>query len=137
MVGNSTSFFGRNRALGTVQVWILKVIEADAGRAYGTAITETLSEFTGRAMADAQVYMALRRLEQRGFISAKADDLPSGPSVRSRGRPRKVYELTASGKRALESVDALSNLDFADWRINQEVGHGRQKPSEAIAPVVG
>ena len=137
MLGSSTSFFGRNRALGTVQVWILKVIDGDADRAYGTAITDTLSEFTGREMADAQVYVALRRLEQSGFIRAKSGDHPSEPSKRSRGRPRKFYELTASGKRALESVDAISNLDGADRRISEEVDHGRQKPKEGFSPVVG
>jgi DNA-binding PadR family transcriptional regulator len=94
----------RDRALGLVQVAILNVINREPDRAYGSAITVEVSRAVGRELADAQVYMALRRLEEHGLVSTRVDI--SVPSQRKRGHPRKYYALTASGRGALKSAGA-------------------------------
>lgn len=93
------------RTLGLVQIGILGVINLHPERAYGSAIADEVSRRVGRELADAQIYVALRRLEDQGFVASRVDDL-SVPSKRTRGRPRKFYALTASGRRALESAGA-------------------------------
>src|SRR5260370_29305976 len=77
----------RDRALGLVQVAILNVINRDPDRAYGSAITDEVSRVVDRELADAQVYIALRRLEEHGLVRSHVE-IPL-PSKRSRARPRK------------------------------------------------
>jgi DNA-binding PadR family transcriptional regulator len=95
------------RTLGLVQVAIMNVITNKPERAYGTAITDEVSRIVGRELADAQVYIALGRLEAHGLISSRVDEIPM-PSKKSRGRPRKYYASTAKGRRALESAGAYT-----------------------------
>jgi DNA-binding PadR family transcriptional regulator len=96
-----------NRTLGLVQVAIMNVITNRPDRAYGTAITDDVSRIVGRELADAQVYIALGRLEEHGLISSRVDAIPT-PSKKSRGRPRKYYASTAKGRRALENAGAYT-----------------------------
>jgi DNA-binding PadR family transcriptional regulator len=43
------------------------------------------------------VYVTLNRLEEKGFVSSRKED-----EVLSRGVPRRLYRLTASGARAFD-----------------------------------
>jgi DNA-binding PadR family transcriptional regulator len=97
-----------HRALGLVQVAIMNVITSQPLRSYGTAIADQVSKLVGRDLTDAQVYVALHRLEEQGLISSRVDDVPL-PSKKSRGRPRKYYASTAKGRRALESAGAYTS----------------------------
>jgi DNA-binding PadR family transcriptional regulator len=95
------------RTLGLVQVAIMNVITNRPDRAYGTAITEEVSGIVGREFSDAQIYVALGRLEDHGLISSHIDEI-STPSKKSRGRPRKYYASTAKGLRALKDAGAYT-----------------------------
>lgn len=95
------------RTLGLVQVAIMNAIINRPERAYGTAITDAVSKTVGRELSDAQVYVALGRLEEHGLIDSRVDEFPT-PSKRSRGRPRKYYASTAKGRRALENAGAYT-----------------------------
>ncbi len=90
--------YNRHRTLGLVQMAIMSAIENAPAAAYGTAIAKRVSDMTGREVADAQVFVALRRLEMGGLVTDVPEVSQSKPSKRSRGRPRKFYELTATGK---------------------------------------
>lgn len=96
-----------DRAPGLMQVAILNVIDRYPAKAYGSAITDEVSRLLGKEVADAQVYVALRRLEEHGLISSHVDIIPS-PSKKSRGHPRKYYALAATGRRAMESAGAYT-----------------------------
>jgi DNA-binding PadR family transcriptional regulator len=96
------------RTLGLVQVAIMNVITNQPLRSYGTAIADEVSKLVGRDLADAQIYIALGRLEEQGLISSRVHDVPV-PSKKSRGRPRKYYASTAKGRRALESAGAYTS----------------------------
>ena len=65
------------------------------GPRHGYAVRETLREDTGGAfdLPTGTIYPALRRLERAGLIT--------GDWTMSAGRRRRVYRLTASGRRAL------------------------------------
>jgi PadR family transcriptional regulator, regulatory protein PadR len=71
--------------------------------AHGYAIVEQLRERSGGTfdLAEGTVYPALHRLEQAGLLR-------SGWSMAA-GRRRRVYELTARGRGALE-------VQQRDWR---------------------
>lgn len=68
--------------------------------ASGTEIRELIARQTEEELAAAKVYVALSRLEDQGLV--RAQDETERPAGR-RGRPRRVYELTASGLRALQA----------------------------------
>lgn len=92
----------RERRLGYATVAILRAITD--GHAYGLDIVEN----TG--LASGTVYVALGRLQKRGFLRASWE--PQAIAERE-GRPRRrYYELTPAGtqalERALESFAALT-----------------------------
>jgi DNA-binding PadR family transcriptional regulator len=129
-------FAERGRALGLVQVAILHVIDRAPERAYGSAITDAVSRGVGRELADAQVYVALRRLEEHGLICSRVD-VPL-PSRKSRGRPRRYYALTAPGRRAMESVGAytFSKTPFMQSaRRGDDEGTTQEGPTPAAVMV--
>lgn len=122
----------RDRALGLVQVAILNVIDRNPDRAYGVAITDEVSRVVGRELTDAQVYMALQRLEEHGLVTVRVD-IVSLPPKRSRGRPRKFYALTASGRKAIENAGAY----FSTSSFMQSITHeGASQEGLIPTPVV-
>lgn len=127
----------RHRTLGIVQMAIMSAIEVDTKSAYGTAISQKVTDMTGREIADAQVYVALQRLEHQGLVKTLSDSPEPKPSKRTRGRPRKFYELTASGRRALAAAGAYVNLDAADQKISKEIHNGGKTTGTTFTPVVG
>jgi DNA-binding PadR family transcriptional regulator len=120
----------RDRALGLVQVAILHVIDRNPERAYGSAITDEVSRGVGRELADGQVYVALRRLEEHGLIRSHVEF--SLPSKRSRGRPRKYYALTATGRRAMENAGAYT---FSNSPFMQSTSRGDDEGTSQEGPM--
>jgi len=129
-------FFHTTRALGLAQVAIMSIIGSSPQRAFGTGIAKAMTDMSGREVADAQVFVALRRLERQGFVASTTKHDPE-PSKRTRGRPRLFYELTASGLRALEAAGAYANLASAGQFVSKESKDGRTKETPDLTPVVG
>lgn len=95
-----------NRSLGITQLAVMSAIRNHPDKAYGTAIAEFVSSDLNKEVSDAQVFVTLGRLERHGLVeSGKINPEPSG----ARGRPKKLYNLTASGKRALEQLVSTLN----------------------------
>jgi DNA-binding PadR family transcriptional regulator len=68
-------------------------------RASGTEIRALIARQTDGDLEAAKVYVALSRLEGQGLVSAQDEiERPAG----RRGRPRRIYKLTATGLRALQ-----------------------------------
>lgn len=123
------------RTLGLIQLTILFIIDRHPDRAYGSAITAAVSEKVGRELADAQVYVALSRLEEHGLVDSRIGVIPK-PSKSSRGRPRKYYSLTATGRRAMESAGAYT---FSNMSLKQSTSRGDyegNKKGPKATPVV-
>jgi PadR family transcriptional regulator PadR len=74
-----------------------------SGPAHGYAVIVALRDSSDGEfdLAEGTVYPALHRLEKQGFLSASLNEV--------HGRRRKVYELTAAGRRELGE-------QRADWR---------------------
>lgn len=124
-----------DRALGLIQVVILNVIDRNPAKAYGSAITDEVSRVVRRELADAQVYVALGRLEDHGLVSSVVGQVPM-PSQRSRGRPRKYYALTASGRRAMEGAGAYIFSASPFMQSSERGEHEGKEEGPMPAPVV-
>lgn len=81
--------------IGPMQAAILQAIDRNPADACGVAIASAVSESSDHGVSGAQVYVALRRLEQRGLVEMVAEERGG------RGRPKKFYALTEVGQAAL------------------------------------
>ena len=88
------------------QLVLLAVMQIDDD-AYAASVRDEIALRTGREVARGAVHVTLDRLEQKGFLRSA-----TGVSTTERGgRPRRVFSVTASGKRALrETLDALGEM---------------------------
>ena len=70
--------------------------------AYGGKIREDLEETARRSVSIATIYVALSRLEQRGFVRSWMSD----PTPVRGGKSKKYYALEAEGRQALQEAKA-------------------------------
>ena len=86
---------------------VLLAILRLGGEAYSVPIVFELEERTGREIAQAAVFIALRRLEEKGLLTSRFDD----HAVPTTGRVRRYFELKPLGlKRLKESRRTLIRL---------------------------
>ena len=85
---------------------LLAMLQLD-GKAYSAPIVIQIEERVGRTVAPAAVYIALRRLEERGLlVSSKQERAPH-----EGGRGKRIFEITPSAMEKLrESRRSLENL---------------------------
>ena len=76
--------------LGDFEQQILLVILRLDGDSYSVPIVLELEERTGREISQAAVYVALRRLEDRGLLTSRMDD----HAIKDTGRVRRYFQLT-------------------------------------------
>ena len=82
--------------------------------AYGIPILDEVSARSGREVSRATVYVALKRLEQKGLVGSRLGD--STPE--RGGRAKRFFKLKASGLKALrDSREMFLNL----WRDYETV----------------
>src|SRR5215475_13291045 len=89
-----------HQALGEFEQLVLLAIVHLQGEAYGIPIVEEIERRTGRGVARAAVYLTLRRLEEKGFVSSWMSD----PTPERGGKGRRYVKLEAPGARALREA---------------------------------
>jgi DNA-binding PadR family transcriptional regulator len=100
--------------LGDIEHLVLLAILRLGEDAYGIPILDEVSARSGREMSRATVYVALKRLEQKGLVASKLGD--STPE--RGGRAKRYYRLKPSGLKALrESREMFLSL----WRDYETV----------------
>jgi PadR family transcriptional regulator PadR len=83
---------GRN-ALGSVeQLVLLSILHLEDG-AYGVTIVDEIASRTGRQLSRAAVYIALRRLDQKGAVTSSMAD----PTPERGGRAKRFYHVEPTG----------------------------------------
>jgi len=98
---------GKGQFLGEFEQLLLLALLRLEDEAYGMTIRQEIQDRTDRTVAIGQVYAALERLEQKGFLSSSVGD--SQP-VRG-GRARRTFRLTADGAEALtRSRDMMDRM---------------------------
>jgi len=88
------------QGLGEFEQMVLLAIAHMEGEAYGVPIVEEIERRTGRSVARAAVYITLRRLEDKGFVSSWMSD----PTPERGGKGRRYVKLEAEGVRALREA---------------------------------
>ncbi len=79
---------------------VLLAIVHLGGEAYGVPIVEEIERRTGRAVARAAVYVTLRRLEEKEFVSSRMSE----PTPERGGKGRRYVKLEPAGARALREA---------------------------------
>jgi DNA-binding PadR family transcriptional regulator len=95
------------KLLGEFEHQVLLALLHQGDEGYSVPIIAELEERTGRDVAPAAVYIALRRLEEKGLVVS--DLRPAHPD--EGGRERRYYAVTSEGKAKLaEARRALVSL---------------------------
>src|SRR5690606_14578398 len=105
----SSLFIMKKYQLGEFEEVVILTVGVLYKNAYGVAIKKEIESRLDRSVSMGAMHSALVRLEDKGYI--KSHD---GEATEERaGRPRKYFQITALGKRAIEYTkdtrDALWN----------------------------
>ena len=103
--------------LGEFEHMVLLGILRLGGEAYSVPLVLELEERTGREVAQAAVFIAMKRLEKKGFLSSRLDDHAQSRT----GRVRRYFELTPAGEAKLRATrEALVSLwDGVTTRLDE------------------
>jgi DNA-binding PadR family transcriptional regulator len=94
-------------ALGEFEHHVLLALMRLGGKGHGPRVVLELEQATGRSVSPAAVFIALRRLEQRGYARSTKQDASPGEG----GRGRRTFQVTAAGQARLrESREAFERL---------------------------
>jgi DNA-binding PadR family transcriptional regulator len=84
-------------ALGDVEQFVLIALLHLGGESYSVSIVEEIRLRTGREIAKAAIYIALRRLEEKSLLVSRM-----GEATPERGgRAKRFFKLTPAGRRQL------------------------------------
>ncbi len=91
--------------LGEFQELVLLAVGVLYDDAYGVSIKDAIEQQTGRRVTLSTVHAALNRLEDKGFLSSRR----GGDTEARGGRPKRLFQITAYGKQALEESRTVRN----------------------------
>src|SRR5688572_30482907 len=94
-------------SLGEVEHMVLVAILRLGDEAYGVPVMAEIARRTGREISKAAVYIALRRLEEKGLLASTLGDA----TPERGGRAKRYFKLTKAGARQLrDSREALVRM---------------------------
>ncbi len=93
------------QGLGEFEQLVLLAIVQLGGEAYGIPIVEEIERRTGRSVARAAVYITLRRLEEKRFVSSWMGD----PLPERGGKARRHVKIEGEGVRALREARRVTD----------------------------
>ncbi len=91
--------------LGEFEELVLLIVGVLVDQAYGVTVAEEIEKQTGRKVSLSPVHSALYRLEKKGFVRSEL----SGSTQTRGGRRKRIYQITAAGKSALDQVRIQRN----------------------------
>lgn len=94
--------------LGELEELVLLTVGVLYPEAYGVAVMDEIEKQAGRSLNISAVHAVLTRLEEKGLLQSKMSD----PTEERGGRRKRIFLLTAAGKRALEEANELRNQLF-------------------------
>jgi len=94
--------------LGELEELVLLTVGILYPEAYGVAVMDEIEKQAGRSLNISAVHAVLTRLEEKGFLKSKMSD----PTEERGGRRKRIFLLTAAGKRALEEANELPTQLF-------------------------
>ncbi|MEQ8473442.1 MAG: helix-turn-helix transcriptional regulator [Marinoscillum sp.] len=91
--------------LGEFEEIVMLTVGVLFGDAYGVSIKKVIEERQKRNVSVGALQSALKRLEDKGYLSSH-----EGESTSERGgRPKRYFTITAQGKHAIEETRAMRN----------------------------
>ena len=91
--------------LGEFQEIVLLAVMALQGQGYGVNIQQELKKRIDRSISRGALHSALVRLDEKGFVKSSM----GGATAMRGGRPKRYYEITPSGRKALVEAQQLRN----------------------------
>jgi PadR family transcriptional regulator PadR len=91
--------------LGELEELVLLNVGVLYPEAYGVAVMDEIEKQAGRSLNISAVHSVLTRLEDKGYLKSKMGE----PTEERGGRRKRIFLLTAAGKRALEEANELRN----------------------------
>ena len=93
-------------ALGDLEHQALIATLRLRGEAYSVSVVQEIEDRTGRQVAQSAVFIAMRRLEEKGLLESRVADQST-----DKGRVRRYFDLTPAGmERLREMRSALVSL---------------------------
>jgi len=110
--------------LGEFEEIVMLTVAVLHNDAYGVSIKKEIETRLSRSVSVGALQTALKRLEDKGYLKSKEGDA----TPERAGRPKKYFQITALGKRAMEFVRetreelwrAIPNVAW-DSKMNFEV----------------
>lgn len=91
--------------LGEFEEIVMLTVGVLYGDAYGVSIKKEIEERLNRGVSVGALQSALKRLEEKGYLSSR-----EGESTSERGgRPKRYFEITALGSNAIKETKSLRN----------------------------
>jgi PadR family transcriptional regulator, regulatory protein PadR len=94
--------------LGELEELVLLTVGILYPEAYGVGVMDEIERQTSRSLNISAVHAVLTRLEEKGFLKSKMSE----PTDERGGRRKRIFLLTAAGKRALEEANEMRNQLF-------------------------
>lgn len=91
--------------IGELEELVLLTVGILYPDAYGVAVMDELKNQAGRDLNISAVHAVLTRLEEKGLLKSSMSE----PTEQRGGRRKRIFTLTAAGKRALEDAQELRN----------------------------
>jgi len=75
--------------------------------AFGSVVRDEIEKRSGRLVSRGSIYITLDRLEDKGLLVSK----PGAPTADRQGRPKRLFRVTASGRKAVkQSVATVTRM---------------------------
>jgi DNA-binding PadR family transcriptional regulator len=100
----------KDHSLGEFEELVLLLVAALHDEAYGVAILENLEEKLERKVNISAIHVALKRMEDKGFVKSRFGGVTSDRG----GRRKKFYVITALGKKMLDTQYSLRTAIYKE-----------------------
>ena len=94
--------------IGELEELVLLMVGILYRDAYGVAVMDEIEKQTGRRLNISAVHTVLKRLEEKGLLKSEMGD----PTSERGGRRKRIFLLTAAGKRTLNEANEMRNQLF-------------------------
>jgi len=91
--------------LGEFEEIVLLAVAIQSGDAYGAAVVSEIEQQMNRPVNLGAVHSALNRLQEKGLVNSEM----GGVTPERGGRRKRLYSVTAYGRRALEEIRQVRN----------------------------
>lgn len=94
--------------LGELEELVLLTVGILYPEAYGVAVMDEIEKQAGRSLNISAVHSVLTRLEEKGLLSSRMSE----PTEERGGRKKRIFLLTAAGKKSLEDAHQMRTQLF-------------------------